>query len=580
MTGAGVLSPVTSRRRRAEGVSVSLTGLTGGVAEHMTSLSFTHGSETGPEAIRWQTSQNGIVWADIPGATGPSEMIDLTGPTHGDEGLIRVGVTFEGQERFSAPARMVYAMPVSLAALPDQEFLISSGAQSFATADAFAGDDLTFGLSPLVGATIDPASGQVSIDTNLWTEPSTATLTVTASNSGGSASSFFSLTVGLGAFALENIDNEPVITADAGALTISVTSGVYAGTYTTDYLGTPLEVAAIEAAPMCLALPNVSGGTAAGETLTITPGLWLYAGDDPGDQTWQQRLDGADVMGGTGLSYVIAPEDEGKSFTVTETFAGAMVSSTPFVLSSAVSALDNDPNVLFRYRAEDVQFDAANAVTSWPNASGNADYDLTEIPIAAPIWTGSSVSFDGLSQALRSGVNITTPVKTHVTDNGDTLVLMMVVETKSGETRGILSSIGPHSGFHDAYAVGFASSGGGASDADIEIYRSARGADYAVGTDFGDTPTIGVTPSGKMLIEFHLSQDTFSVYIDGNLEVSESVIASNLPSSAVSRMALGGRAEASNVQRPGHADIYEVFCTTSVAEVQNFRDELNFRHGL
>jgi hypothetical protein len=125
---------------------------------------------------------------------------------------------------------------------------------------------------------------------------------------------------------VENIGEEPVITASDGGISVTIAAGIYAGTYTARHDGVPLTTAMIAAAPTCLRKPAVTGATAAGATLTVTPGLWIYAGADPGDQSWVQRIDGV-ANGETDLDYVIQAADAGKGFTVEETFGGVTVTS-------------------------------------------------------------------------------------------------------------------------------------------------------------------------------------------------------------------------------------------------------------
>lgn len=137
-------------------------------------------------------------------------------------------------------------------------------------------------------------------------------------------------TASAGGFALETVSEEPVITVTSGNISVTIGSGPYAGTYDTNIsTGLPLTVAMVEAAPTPIKLPVVTGTPVPGQTLTITPGLWIYDGPDPGDQTWQQQLDGVNISGGTGLTYVVQAGDVGSDFTVEETFGGSMIESVP-----------------------------------------------------------------------------------------------------------------------------------------------------------------------------------------------------------------------------------------------------------
>ena len=177
---------------------------------------------------------------------------------------------------------------------------------------------------------------------------------------------------------VETVGEEPVIAATGGNISITIASGDYAGTYETDYLGAALSVAALEAGPLCLVQPTVAGGTRAGDQLTITPGLWIYSGADPGDQTWQQQLDGSNIPGGFDLDYVIQSADAGKVFTVRETFDGISVESEPLALAPFV------PSDLAGLTA---WFDAADPTTltasggqvsAWQDKSGQ-DHHVTQV---------------------------------------------------------------------------------------------------------------------------------------------------------------------------------------------------------
>ena len=128
-------------------------------------------------------------------------------------------------------------------------------------------------------------------------------------------------------FAVEGTGEEPVITVAAGNVTVTINSGTYAGTYTTDVDGATLTVANVEAAPVAIVRPVVSGTTAEGDTLTITRGLWLYDGPDLGDQTWQAERDNVAISGATALTYVIVSADLGTDFTVVESYGGQTVES-------------------------------------------------------------------------------------------------------------------------------------------------------------------------------------------------------------------------------------------------------------
>ena len=148
-------------------------------------------------ALRWQ--RNG---ADIPGATGAAYV-----PTAADDRTsLRCVVTVTGSAGAEPTASLAiaYAAPVPAGSLADATYTSNSGTQTVNAAADFtvAGDPALAGVTWSVtgtGATIS-SSGVLSIDTAAPRESSL--VTVTATNSGGSAQSSFDVTVGLPPFAI------------------------------------------------------------------------------------------------------------------------------------------------------------------------------------------------------------------------------------------------------------------------------------------------------------------------------------------------------------------------------------------
>jgi len=98
----------------------------------------------------------------------------------------------EGSVVAVTPALLVrYAAPVAQGGLPEEIFDQGSGVQTVAAAADFAGESLAFGVAG-AGATVDPATGLVAIPTDTALA---ATVIVTATNSGGRATSAFPVTV-------------------------------------------------------------------------------------------------------------------------------------------------------------------------------------------------------------------------------------------------------------------------------------------------------------------------------------------------------------------------------------------------
>lgn len=174
---------------------------------------------------------------------------------------------------------------------------------------------------------------------------------------------------------VENVGEEPVITVEGdGDLSITIGNGIYAGTYTTRHDGAPLTTAMVEAAPTCLLKPVISGMTADGETLTAKPGLWLYDGPDPGDQTWLWQNDTDGALGITDLSYVLKTSDVGATISIDETFSGVTVSSVSTdTIATAMTPPLTVTGLQLWLDADDAATitDFSGDVSQWEDKSGN-----------------------------------------------------------------------------------------------------------------------------------------------------------------------------------------------------------------
>ena len=138
----------------------------------------------------------GLAWlrdgVAIPGATGLAYR-----PEAADDGrLLAVRVTATNAlgttTAETAASRVTRVAPVAARPLADVTADLGAAALTLAAAAAFDGAGLTFAVSG-AGVTIDSATGVVTISTG--TLLNQERITVTATNSGGSAASGFSLTV-------------------------------------------------------------------------------------------------------------------------------------------------------------------------------------------------------------------------------------------------------------------------------------------------------------------------------------------------------------------------------------------------
>lgn len=328
-------------------------------------------------------------------------------------------------------------------------------------------------------------------------------------------------------FDVAAVGEEPVVTATGGTISITVASGIHAGTYTQRASdGATLTVAMIEAGPTCFKLPGVAGTTGDGDTLTVVPGLWLYAGTDPGDQTWQQQLNGADISGGTDLSYTIQTADDGATFTVEETFGGVTVESAPLVINFAASAFTpadlanaiaydlSDPNSLSATDQTGLGITDGGGVTYIANTGSAAGYEMVTYPgKPAPAYsaTEGGVIFTSTDQALYSAPRII-----------------------GSDTRTVVIAIRPTANQGVVY--------GGAGNATRRVYYgiASSGSDALAQTALGSgeagrsTTNIAGVPT---VVTIQHDDSTFELRINGVLEDSGSISGSI---STTSQNAIGG----------------------------------------
>ena len=139
-------------------------------------------------SLQWRG--NGVA---IAGATAASYT-----PVAADDGkdltcLVSATSSAGTAQAATAALKVSYAAPTAKAgALTDVSYDQNSGAKTVAAAAAFTGAGLSYAVTG-AGASIDAATGVVTLSTN--TLVSASAVTVTASNSGGTATSSFKVTV-------------------------------------------------------------------------------------------------------------------------------------------------------------------------------------------------------------------------------------------------------------------------------------------------------------------------------------------------------------------------------------------------
>lgn len=149
-------------------------------------LNGVNGPPSGAASYQWHTLESGA----IPGATGATYAIDTA--AYDGQTLYCAITAAPYPEALTMAAVIRQPPPVATGALPDEIFDLGTGPQTVPTAQDFSGADLTFSVAgPSVS--IDPDTGVLTIETN--SARNGAQIVVTATNSGGSVSSSFLLTV-------------------------------------------------------------------------------------------------------------------------------------------------------------------------------------------------------------------------------------------------------------------------------------------------------------------------------------------------------------------------------------------------
>lgn len=200
-------------------ISVSMSGLTNNPTYGSTAQITTHASigatMSDAEAIsayKWGSTLDGTEYGT---GSAPTDF------AAGDGGTLYLTATSGGVDYY-ATATIRYAAPSAAGSLSDQSFTVSTGDQTYDTSGDFTGSGITYTVNSVTGISIASGTGVVTHGTNVMAEQTGTTITVTATNTGGSDTSAYSLDIV--AAASEPVPFGPTITAiPAGSGTTVVT---------------------------------------------------------------------------------------------------------------------------------------------------------------------------------------------------------------------------------------------------------------------------------------------------------------------------------------------------------------------
>jgi hypothetical protein len=181
---------------------------------------------------------------------------------------------------------------------------------------------------------------------------------------------------------------EFVVDSAPGELAITVVKPAgYAGTYA-------LKTTDLDAGPVNLVLPRVTGTAAVGAKLAALPGLWAFDADAaPLAITRQWTRAGQPIQGATGADYVVAAGDAGRTLGVVETVgSGARAVSAGFAIPAVAAGWSpaKVPGLALWLDASDSTTVtlAGTEVTEVADKSGNGRHARKVSGVLAPALAG------------------------------------------------------------------------------------------------------------------------------------------------------------------------------------------------
>jgi hypothetical protein len=379
-------------------------------------------------------------------------------------------------------------------------------------------------------------------------------------------------------FTVETQDGDVSINYGAGgAVSITITGGDYAGTYTEDSDGTPLTTTLIEAAPVNLIKPVLAGDTATGDELTLTPGIWIYAGADPGDPTFQWRRASTNIANEVGLTYVLTTADAGQNITVRETLGASFVDSN--VVAADAITMASDAEAIAWYDDTTVTVNGSDEITLWANkVSGGSAWNLSlDVTGTRPIWNAANkrAIFTG-AETLRGTANLPN-IFANVENGTKSLTVIMAVEYNTSLAGSGIFGATESTNANQSWFMG--ARGNEANRLVVSNQRFAQG--YGSFSENGFIANTGTFTHGKIILEKTVTQTTFEVRVNGVLVHSASVTTGNLMNATNSRAQMGAlrASDAASTSR-FTGFVHEVFVTNSSAVASFFRAEMAAKHGI
>lgn len=187
-------------------------------------------------------------------------------------------------------------------------------------------------------------------------------------------------------------NNTLTVNAETGLIEIAVTEPPeFAGSWQVD-------TADLAQGPLNLVPPTISGSVTAGQSLTSTPGLWIYdlAAGLP-TRSWQWLVSGTEIGGATGTAYTVQPSDIGAGLSARETQADAFGQrNAESAILGAAFAPASDPSLIGWWDAGDTATITATtgAVSAWADKAGGPG--LQQAAAARQPQTGTR-SLNGLN---------------------------------------------------------------------------------------------------------------------------------------------------------------------------------------